>query len=228
MTPGRGRIVRDGPSMTSLTLSSLPTLPACGMVAQGARGRIVRRERLEISEERSGILAVARQQAQELMQQAQRDAEEVRREAEQRGVADGAAKLAAAWLNLERREATLDVESTERTIAIARLLAERLLGKSLELDPELIADMAKEAMVHLWRSHRVVIHAHPHDVPMLTKHVTTFGMPPERIEIRADDSRQRGSLRFMSDLGELDGELAPQLDRLVEVIRQELGNRIYP
>ncbi|HQK19291.1 MAG TPA: hypothetical protein PLJ27_17650 [Polyangiaceae bacterium] len=64
MTPGRGRIVRDGPSMTSLTLSSLPTLPACGMVAQGARGRIVRRERLEISEERSGILAVARQQAQ--------------------------------------------------------------------------------------------------------------------------------------------------------------------
>jgi flagellar biosynthesis/type III secretory pathway protein FliH len=69
----------------------------------------------------------------------------------------------------------------------------------------------------------VVIHAHPDDVPALERHVSTFGMPPERVTITADPGRMRGSLCFKSDFGELDGELGPQLDRLADAIRQELG-----
>jgi flagellar biosynthesis/type III secretory pathway protein FliH len=128
-------------------------------------------------------------------------------------------------LRLEQREAAVDEASLERSVAIARLLAERLLGTALRLDADVVADMAREAMVHLWRSRRVIIHAHPEDVPSLERHVTTYGMPPERIQIQPDPDRKRGCLRFVSDFGELDGDIGPQLDRLVDVIRQELGAR---
>jgi flagellar biosynthesis/type III secretory pathway protein FliH len=225
MTPGRGRIVRDGQEMTAVTLASGPTEPAWATVSRRARGRIVRRERLEVAWHAAGMVALAQEQAEALVREAQEEADRICQGAEQRGLEQGAARLAAAWLRLEQREAALDETSLERSVAIARLLAERLLGTALRLDAEVVADMAREAMIHLWRSRRVIIHAHPEDVPSLERHVATYGMPPERVQIQADPDRKRGCLRFVSDFGELDGDIGPQLDRLVDVIRQELGAR---
>lgn len=224
MMPGRGRIVRGGQAMSELTVACGPTMPSTLAAAEGMdRGRIVRRERVEVAREAAQVLALARQQASELEHEARARAEAILRGAEQEGLERGAAKLATAWMRVHQAEAKADQAALDRSITIGRLLAERLIGETLRIDPERVADLAREAMHHLWRSRRVAIHAHPDDVAALQRHVATFGMPPERIAVMADPSRQRGSLRFTSDFGELDGEIGPQLDRLAEAIRQELG-----
>jgi len=192
-----------------------------------ARVRIVRRERLEARCEAERLLAEAREQAvalrQQVQQEAQQEAERIRVIAEQQGFEQGAAKLAAAWLRYEKREAALDHGLMDRSIAMARLLAERLLGQSLQLHPEMVVDLARDAISQLSRSRRIVVHAHPEDVSPLRENVGAFGIPPDRIEILSDSSRSRGCLRFVSDCGDLDGDLVVQLDRLAEAIRQELG-----
>lgn len=223
MTVRRGRIVRQGQPMTELTLANAQTEPASEEARMlVARGHIVRRERVQAAQDAERIVADAKQRAHALIEDARREAAQVRDSARQQGVAEGAAKLAAAWMVVKRNESRADELALDRSISIARLLAERLLGESLRLDPDVVAGIAREAMSHLWRSRKVTIHANPDDVAALERNIATFGMPPERIQVVSDPTRDRGSLRFASDFGELDGELGPQLDRLEGAIRHEL------
>ena len=222
MIPGRGRIVRNGTPMDELRIASSSHAPDRAAVA---RGRIVRRERLEAARESERLLAHAQQQADKLTSEAQQEAEQIRLNAEKQGVELATAKLAAAWLRFETQKATFDEASLDRSIEIARVLAERLLGKSLQLHPDTVVDLAKEAMTQLWRSRHITMHAHPDDVVALEDHIDAFGMPPEQIQIVADRNRKRGCLRFVSDFGEIDGDLGLQLDRLAEAIQQSLGAR---
>jgi len=224
MTMGRGRIVRNGHPMESLTLASAQTLPATPEAADRiGRGHVVRRERVEVAQEAARELSAAREQAATLIRTAEQEAQRIRGEARTQGLEEGSARLAASWLAFQQREAQADQATLDRSVTIGRLLAERLIGESLRLDPDLVTGIAREAMLHLWRSRRVTIHANPDDVAALERHCATFGMPPERIVVVPDAERSRGCLRFKSDFGELDGELGPQLDRLAEAIRQELG-----
>lgn len=212
--------------MQGLTLACADTQPASIQAARAVeRARIVRRERVEIAREAARLLEDAKRQAAHALRQAEQEAAAIREKAEAEGLQQGAARLAARWLDLQRREADADREALERSVTIGRLLAERLIGESLRLDPDVVAGIAREAMHHLWRSRRVSIYAHPDDVEALERHIATFGMPPERVLVVPDESRERGSLRFTSDFGELDGAVGPQLDRLADAVRQELGPR---
>jgi flagellar biosynthesis/type III secretory pathway protein FliH len=49
-----------------------------------------------------------------------------------------------------------------------------------------------------------------------------LGFDPSAIALRADPARQRGQLRLETDVGVLDADLAPQLDRLVAKLRESL------
>ncbi|MFW5740919.1 MAG: FliH/SctL family protein [Myxococcota bacterium] len=219
-----GRILRRGEPMQALTLGCAETQPASVDAARRAeRGRVIRRERVEIAQRAAELLDDARRQAADCIHEAEQEAERIRQGARKEGLEQGSAELAASWLEFHRRETEADQAALDRSITIGRLLAERLIGESLRLDADVVAGMAREAMHQLWRSRKVSIYAHPDDVAALERHVATFGMPPERILIVPDPARTRGSLRFTSDFGELDGALGPQLDRLAEAIRQELG-----
>jgi len=167
-------------------------------------------------------LASARAQAEQLVREANEERDRIKEQAHREGLEQAKAELAAAWLVVQRREADEDRAGLDRSVELGRLLAERMIGESLRMHPDTVAALAREAMHQLWRARAVVIHAHPSDVPSLQEHLATFGIPPERIRLESDPERQRGNLRFESDLGELDGALAPQLDRLAEALRRGL------
>ena len=223
MTMARGRVLQRDQAMHASSVARAETIPASeAMSVSGVRGRIERRERVEVAQRAAAMLATAREQAAELVREAEEQAERTRQTARQEGLEQGAAQLATAWLLVQKREAEADQHDLDRSVIIARLLAERLIGQSLRLDPAVVAGLAREAMHHLWRSRKVTIHAHPDDVPALEEHLATFGLPPERVCVVPDEERGRGCLRFKSDFGELDGDIGPQLDRLADAIRQEL------
>jgi len=174
------------------------------------------------------LLTNAQEQAEKLVLEAQQQATRIREVAEQQGLESARAKLATAWLRLELKQTAIDEASLDRTITIGRLLAERLLHASLQIHPAAIVDMAKDAMGHVWRSERVVMYAHPDDVEPLREHLDAFCVPSQRIEIVVDSDRSRGCLRYVTDGGDIDGDIVVQLDRLVAAIREEVGARQTP
>lgn len=155
------------------------------------------------------------------MERARAEARTLAASAAEEARRDAAAKLAAHTLALAAREATLDESALDRTLSLARLLAERLLGEALTLEPSRVAALAQTALAEARGARSVVIVAHPDDALVLERALEQGGL--ERVtRVVASPTRARGALRLESDIGVLDADLAPQLDRLTARLRESL------
>jgi flagellar biosynthesis/type III secretory pathway protein FliH len=153
---------------------------------------------------------------------AERAAAELRLRAEAEGRADAAAKIAARALALRHHEACADERALGRSVELARLLAERLLGESLRVAPEQVTALAKQALGEARGARRISLVAHPEDARILEQNLLALGLDPSTARVRADAQRTRGNLRIETEIGVLDAELAPQLERLSLKLRESL------
>jgi flagellar biosynthesis/type III secretory pathway protein FliH len=167
------------------------------------------------------IVATAERQASELTNAARAECDALRLRAEEAGRAAAAAELAARFLQLSRLEADIDLRARDRSIELARLLAERLLGEALRLEPGHVIALAEHAIAEARGARRITIVAHPDDAAELERTLGA-GELGRVTQVVASSERGRGSLRLETELGVLDAELAPQLDRLTEALRASL------
>jgi len=218
MTLGQGRIIKaEGlANATRVTLEcEHKTLP---------RGKVVRREVLEAAERARSIIAAAEARAAKLINDAEQAASELRLRAEAEARADASAKLAARALALRHHEAHADERALDRNVDLARLLAERLLGESLRVAPEQVIALARQALAEARGARRITLVAHPEDAKLLEISLPVLGLDQALAVVRSDPTRSRGNLRIETEIGILDAELAPQLDRLSLKLRESLNH----
>jgi len=216
MTLRKGRIVPASAlpdAVTVVPISHVPTRPA---------GRRLSAAVASAKEEAKRILEAAEAQAADILAKAREEANALRAKAAEEGRAEGAAALAQAWVRLHAAENERLERELDQNLALARLMAERILGESLDLRPERILDIAKQALLQARWARRIHIHAHPDDATILSRELRALGVEQAEVEIHADPTRSRGSLRLDTDLGTLDADIAAQLDRLVAVRREAL------
>jgi flagellar biosynthesis/type III secretory pathway protein FliH len=216
MTAPRARIIRATSSKETRgeTLFSLrPSAP---------QRRRIAREEIEARLAGERIVQEARSQAEAILAQAHdratSAAEQVVREAHEQAQAEALAE----WLAWKQAEGVGLVRDTERVIAIAAVLAERLLGAALEFEPARIADLARTAIAEARAARRVTIEAHALDAEALRQHLQTAGLEPQTVEIRENETLARGELRLQTELGTIDAKLAPRLERLAAALRDAL------
>jgi len=125
-------------------------------------------------------------------------------------------------LGLQRLEAQRDERALDRSVELARLLAERLLGHALSLDPTLVVALARQALSEIRNARRIKLHANPNDVPALRDAIAAHTLEHE-LELAADPSLLPGNLVFESELGQLKATLSEQLARLGEKLRGALS-----
>jgi flagellar biosynthesis/type III secretory pathway protein FliH len=187
-------------------------------------GRVAPKALVDASAEATRMLAKARAEAHELVAAAERKAADLKLLAEAEARAEASAKLAAHALSLATFEAKADERGLERTVALARLLAERLLGASLAIAPEQVVTLARQALAEARGARRLSIVAHPADAELLSQALPSLGVAVDIVRVLPDAARQRGSLRIETDIGVLDADLAPQLDRLALKLRETLAH----
>jgi flagellar assembly protein FliH/type III secretion protein L len=129
---------------------------------------------------------------------------------------------ASAWLALRAAEETRATRDLDRTVELASLLAERLLGEALRLDPARIALLARQALAEARGARRVEIEAHPGDVAELASHLAELGLPDAAVTIVPQVDLARGSLRLHTDVGSIDAALPLRLERLARALRDAL------
>ena len=216
MTLGRGRVLGRAAAEAS------PVGWAAGSGVE-PRGRVLRREVLAAEERGRELVAAAERRAAAITERAERAAASVRLGAETEGRADAVAGVAARALALADLESRSAERQLDRVVELARLLAERLLGEALRLDPELVVGRARELLRAARGAHGAVIVAHPVDAAVLERSLPGVGLELGTIKIVPDPNRSRGSLRVETDIGVLDGDLGPQLERLALKLRESLG-----
>jgi flagellar biosynthesis/type III secretory pathway protein FliH len=188
------------------------------------RGQVVQKEVLAAADRARALLAAAELRAAKLISDAERAAAELRLRAESEARADAAAKIAARALALRHHEARADERALDRSIELARLLAERLLGESLRVAPEQVVALARQALSEARGARRITLVAHPEDAKLLDLSLPALGLDGSVVQLRADPTRGRGQLRIETEIGILDAELAPQLERLALKLRESLSH----
>jgi flagellar biosynthesis/type III secretory pathway protein FliH len=196
-------------------------------VAGSSGGRIPRGQRIPApvvaaAEQARAMLARAAAEADAIRAGATAAAAEAARQAADEARQTALAELAARQLALRVREERADVDQLERTLALARVLAERLLAEELRLDPGRIIALARAALREASGSRRATVVANPADGSELRAALAELQASDRGIDVADDPSLPRGSLRIRTDLGELDADLGAELDRLVDALRGAL------
>jgi len=156
--------------------------------------------------------------------------EEIERQAREEGYAAGLAEgRAAAKTQLDERLARFDAicaaaarplttfdDATERELALlATVMAERIVGRELQLDPSLIAlaiRKAADALPSATRELRVWVN--PHDMDLLRE----LGAEEPHWRFGADPKLQRGDCILESDRSRLDARLSTRLAAIVDAV----------
>jgi flagellar biosynthesis/type III secretory pathway protein FliH len=186
------------------------------------RGRVMDQRSYEARLEAERIVSEATARARAIVEHADQAAAELRRTIHAEARARATAELAARTLALAEREARLDEQGLERSLKLAALLAERLLGQALLLEPALLLSLARQALAEARGAERIDLLAHPDDARLLEQRFAELGVSADAVVVRADDTRARGNLRLETELGALDAELGPQLERLLTPLREAL------
>jgi flagellar biosynthesis/type III secretory pathway protein FliH len=188
-----------------------------------ALGRVAPAEVLAASERARALIARAEAEAAAIGERAAARASTLGTELATRARAEAATALAARELALAARADKQLERQLDQLVALARVLAERLLGEALTLEPERVVALARRALSEARGAQRITLAAHPDDVPLLERALAAQELTPPVLVV-VDPNRRRGNLRLETDLGTLDAELAPQLDRLAEKLREALAH----
>jgi flagellar biosynthesis/type III secretory pathway protein FliH len=219
MTVERARVIKAapgaGPSHTSVTVAQDSAVAARLAVATRIPAVVV-----DAHAEAARIVGEARTKADAILAEATASAsvmaEKVSREARESELARLAAEVIAVRAGAERRaERELD-----RTIELAVLLAERLVGEAIAVEPARVTAIAEGALRETRGARQLRIEACPDDVAALNDLLAALGEGVASIEENSELSR--GSLVVHTELGRVDARLTPQLSRLAEALREVL------
>ena len=189
-----------------------------------AMGKRLSHLEVEARERAAQAMEAATLRAAAILEEGERRAADLRASALASGRAEAIAEMAALALSLRRREAEADDRARDRVIAVAGLLAERLLGHALGTHPEEVLSLAAQALSEAGGARRVELHAHPDDAALLREATAAFD-PDGRVHtVVSDESLARGDLRLNTEVGMIDARLGPQLTRLAERLREALSS----
>ncbi len=176
------------------------------------------------------LLQRAQEEAQQILVQARAAADDLTLQQQARARADALCLVVGEALELRKRQEELSKSVLERSIGFAQLLAERLLGAELELGPERIRLLARQALKEAAGARQAVIIAHPLDAAELKSCLFGLGDMLDSIGIEEDAKLSRGHLRVETELGVIEADLKGQLERLAAQLKKLLeshaGERI--
>lgn len=176
-----------------------------------------------------------------LIERAQAEAEEIRRQASAEGFELGRAEgqetgraqaisaaqaLSSALEQIEQARQEM-AESLERdAVELALALASKILAGTLEVQPERVLDVVQGALRHISDRRRIAVLVDPEDLQVVSEAIGSVSAQAGGIElcdVQADRRVGRGGAIVRTAEGEVDACIATQLERAREVVAAEIG-----
>jgi flagellar assembly protein FliH len=139
---------------------------------------------------------------------------------------DSLAALAAAaeTVSAARADAVSAVEG--RAAELALLVAERILGAAVEVQPELVVSVVGSALRRVVETERLVIDVNPDDLERVRDWLSDGSEGRlAQVEVRAERRVGAGGCVLRTPDVEIDARIAAQLERARDVVRAALATR---
>lgn len=163
-----------------------------------------------------------RAEAKKIIAEAKHEAERLRNQAvvegRERGLASVTELLTVARVQTMRTQR--EIREDLRVLAVR--IAERILGRELAQNPDVVLDLVGEALSQAGAPREVVVRCHPDDLKALER-----GRPrliercarAHAVVFRTDPTIARGSCVVETELGTIDARLPTQLDAIERALR---------
>jgi flagellar assembly protein FliH len=180
-------------------------------------------------------------QREALVTSALANADAVTEEARARGLEEGlAAGLAAAQLQLapahdaliaactavERAGEDVVTHVEQRAVELALVLAEKILGTALELDPALVGSVVTGALRRVVSHERIEIDVNPEDAELVRAALASDeneASSSRRIDVIGERRVPRGGCVVRTVDGEIDARIEKQLERAAALLRETVA-----
>lgn len=184
----------------------------------------------QTTESPEALLAAARLEAEQIVQQAFAAAAQIQEEAGREGLTTGRAEGLAETdaLRQQLRNLLLSLADAYRAFcldqapALASLAAEaagRLMQEQLSLEPQRALTIVQQVLDQALASTDLRLHLHPDDRETVRSYLdSSDAMVPAELQIIADPSVERGGCRLETRHGEVDATLSGRLTRLAHAL----------
>jgi type III secretion protein L len=201
-------------------------------------GSTVREDLGRESIEQDGIIRgevySASAKARELLQKAQLEAEAILKKAEEEsakqrqtgydtGYQEGLAQTTELLVKARTEQEQFLKNANRDLMDLAFKIAEKIIGKQLEMEPETIIAIVKQAMQTVRQSKQLTIRVHPEDAKLLKQNEEELQETLGRqriLDVVEDKKVYRGGCIIESEIGTVEAQLQTQLDRLKKILLQ--------
>lgn len=208
--------------------SVLPASRATGAVVipsnavSSKRATVARRVVVQANEQANALIEAAQAQAKDIVADAEQRAKTLAHDATELGRAQAYAETIARVAVIGELEARADERNLERSMSLARLLAERLLGERLRSSDDTVVLLAQQALSEVKAARSVRLLANPEDAARLQEHL---GNARSGFVVSPDATLARGDFRIVTDVGTLDARMNERLDLLASKLLASLKQR---
>lgn len=168
------------------------------------------------------VLARAEEAAAEIVARAQREAASLREAARQEGRIAAQEEALEALGRARAEYARLQSVSEADMLELAFGIARRVIGRVVELDPQIVAEIVRANLEHVRGRTRIVVVVHPDDLPALERRRAQFVAQVEgaAIYFDADVSVARGGCFIETESGRIDARLDVQLEAMRKALEE--------
>jgi type III secretion protein L len=211
-----GKVLRGGGSSSAIPPVERPALGA----APPRRG-VVSSEDFEAKQSANKIIVDAHAKAEEIIRDAERRKEEIFHKAAEEARAEVMAK-ASEELARAKMQAGQIIKATELDIVeMALKIAAKIIGRDLQRDPAVVAEIAATAIETARASKAMVLRVNPKDGVILREQkkrlMELVGRTVE-ISVRDDADVEIGGCVIQTEFGTIDAQLKTQLTMLTNVL----------
>ena len=165
-------------------------------------------------------------EAREIIQLAHKEGVTLRQQAHQRGFNEGLAEANAALLKAKSEYLALTTRAEGDMVSLALELARKIVGRHIQLEPEIISDMVSKTLELARGRRHIEIFVHPSDLSILKKSEAAFRDVVGDVQLHfvKDPRRPRGGCRIETEAGVIDADLDTQLAIFSQLLGVDVWN----
>jgi type III secretion protein L len=186
-----------------------------------ARAGVMNAEVFEARQSAQAIVEEANKEKERILAEAQREREEVLAKAREQGRQEGLAQATEVLLRAKMQAGEMLASNEKDVIALACKIAEKVIGRDIERQPELLIDMCATAIEQIRSARSMILRVHPKTAQVLR------ARKPELMEligravdlaIREDQDVAPVGCIVQTEFGTVDAQLPTQFEMLQNVL----------
>ena len=205
-----------------------PGLASERPVLRPPRASVMNAEVFEARQGAQAILEEAQREKERILAEAQREREELLVKTREQGRQEGLAQATEILLRAKMQAGELLGNYEKDVIALALRIAEKIIGRSLEKDPELMVELCASAIDNLRSARAMVLRVHPKTAAVLrAKKPVLMELIGRAVDlaIKEDPEVAPVGCIVQTEFGTVDAQLPTQLEMLQNILLPDSNGR---